>query len=166
MATQAVYALDLVALMAGGRFQDIASLFIERMEAQAHPKTADSSLSAAALSPSEPRTALTEHAGIASKDIAQTPRNVLTGEGRSLQPCLKKARREGLAAAPYHARGVPSAVGVPRIRMPPLDVFQREFMETATPVILTGVSAVVMLSWFCRSSIHINEHLDFLCWLG
>lgn len=116
-ASQAVYALDLVAMMAGGRFQTVANAFVEAMEADALVKSEPASSARSAQPPSARRST-----GLPSERV------------RPSGPCLKRAKRDGS-----------TNVGIRRIQMPPLDVFQKEYMETATPVILSGVS--LLLHW-------------------
>lgn len=121
MALQAVFTLDLVAMMAGGRFQGVANAFVEAMEANT---LAEASLTSGA-STSEPP--------------CPRPCGGETTTSAHAAPPQKKAKRDRSTAA----TGKPgSDVGIRRINMPPLDVFQRDYMETATPVILSGVSYV------------------------
>lgn len=122
---QAVFTLDLVAMMAGGSFQGVANTFVEAMEANALAKTAAATEAASGASTAEqPCPGSRPCAG-------ETTTAVHTA------PPPKKAKRDQPAAA----TGKPgSDGGIRRIEMPPLDVFQRDYMETATPVILTGVS--------------------------
>eukprot|EP00752_Nemacystus_decipiens_P010037 g8950.t1 len=117
---QAVFTLDLVAMMAGGRFQGIANTFVDAIEANA----------------------LTEAAAAAAADTNERPcsgpslRAGKTATATHSAPLRKKAKHDQPTATP----GKPgSSGGVRRIKMPPLDVFQRDYMETATPVILSGV---------------------------
>ena len=106
--------------MAGGRFQEAANLFIESIEAHAKLKVPSA----------------------ASNDVESTSR-AADVKG---QP-LKKARRDRPdILGPEHTLGKDSTEGVRRVPLPSLEVFQMEFMETATPVILTGVSKVVQVA--------------------
>lgn len=112
---QAVFTLDLVAMMAGGEFQDVANTLVEAMEADALDKT----------DPKPP-------CAVGTTSSAHTTSVPVCPIG----PDLKKAK---------HDQSMPTdqlrkSGGIRRIQMPPLDVFQREFMETETPVILSGVS--------------------------
>ncbi|CAM9244870.1 unnamed protein product [Scytosiphon promiscuus] len=107
---RAVYALDLVAMMAGGRFQNVANDFVDTMEKSA-------------LMTSEPPSS----ARSARPPSAREPKGSAPERLRRSEPCMKKAKRDSTSGE------------IRRIRMPPLDVFQREYMETATPVILSGV---------------------------
>lgn len=101
--------------MAGGRFQDVANTFVEAMEADALANT----------EPKPPCAGVTT----SSAHTASVP-------VRPIGPDLKKAKHD-----PSMSTGQLGQSGrVRRIQMPPLDVFQRDFMETATPVILSGVS--------------------------
>ena len=140
---QAVYSLDLVALMAGGRFQTVANLFIEHMEAYAQlgpcfsPVTSNTTPQPL-QPPADGKTArCTLHeTNFSHAQAAGLAPATSSGVG-SVEPRLKKAKRGRSPAKDEQ----PGAVGgIRRIRMPPLDVFQREYMETSTPVILTGVS--------------------------
>lgn len=120
MAFQAVYALDLVAMMAGGRFQGVANAFVEAMEADALMESQPAASASLAQPPS------------AGEAAASAPERVGPSE-----PCLKRAKRCRLTSG-----------GIRRIQMPSLDVFQKDYMETATPVILSGVSPHV--SYWCN----------------
>lgn len=116
---QAVFTLDLVAMMAGGRFQGVANTFVEAMEANASATTA----------------------AAPGASTTQPPCPVpCAGESTTAShtaPPPKKAKCDQTTAA----TGKPgSDGGIRRIKMPPLDVFQRDYMDTATPVILLGVS--------------------------
>lgn len=115
--------------MAGGRFQGVANTFVEAMEAKALAKTAAApGASTAEPSCPCPRPCPRPCAG-------ETTTAVHTA------PPPKKAKRD----QPTVATGKPgSGGGIRRIKMPPLDVFQRDYMETATPVILSGVSQFSM----------------------
>lgn len=121
MFVQAVLALDLVAMMAGGRFQSVANTFVEAMEANA----------------------LAETAAAAGTNTTEQPcpgARPCTGETTNAAhaaPPPKKAKRGQPTAAAGKAG---SSREIRRIKMPPLDVFQRDYMETATPVVLSGVS--------------------------
>eukprot|EP00903_Cladosiphon_okamuranus_P019922 g18309.t1 len=110
----AVFTLDLVAMMAGGRFQGAANTIVEAMEANALGK------------------APTAGSGIS------TTESPCAGEATTTKARpLKKAKYD---EQPTVATGrASSGGGIQRITMPPLDVFQRDYMETATPVILSGV---------------------------
>ncbi|CAM9187557.1 unnamed protein product, partial [Ectocarpus fasciculatus] len=116
----AVYALDLVAMMAGGHFQGVANTFVEAMEADSCAKTDLASRVGAAQSPSAGAAPVATRA--ASAPDGARP---------------KKAKHDHSMATgrPGSGRGI-----VCRVRMPPLDVFRRDYMETETPVILSGVS--------------------------
>lgn len=116
---QAVYALDLVAMMAGGRFQGVANTFIEAMEADSFAKTDLAPRVGAAKSPS---------AGVAPV----ATRGASAPDG--VRPKKAKRDRSMVTGRPG------SGGGIRRIRMPPLDAFRRDYMETETPVILSGVS--------------------------
>lgn len=134
-----MYNLDLVALMAGGRFQDTANLFVDRMEAFAKVKT---ELTSASVRSSADRVATsTPHHGKA--DLAAP------------MPVLKKAKHHRSAPA---GQSLGTGRRVRRIRLPPLEVFQREYMETATPVILTGVSA----TWYYRTYSYVSDGQSYL----
>lgn len=103
--------------MAGGRFQGVANTFVETMEANALAETA----AAAGASTSE--------------------RSCCAGETTTAThsaPPPKKAKPTAVPGQPG------SGGGIRRIKMPPLDIFQRDYMETATPVILSGVSCVLL----------------------
>lgn len=118
---QAVFTLDLVAMMAGGRFQGVANTFVEAMEANALAETATVGGSKTSERPRPGPSPSAEEAAIAA-DSAPPP---------------KKAKRYQPTAAQVKPG---SGGGIRRIKMPSLDVFQRDYMETATPVILSGVS--------------------------
>lgn len=112
---QAIFTLDLVAMMAGGRFQDVANTLVEAMEADA-------------LASTDPkRRCVGEMTGsVHAASVPVCP----------IGPDLKKDK---------HGRSMPTdelgkSGSIRRIQMPPLDVFQRDYMETETPVILSGVS--------------------------
>lgn len=151
---KAVYNLDLVALMAGGRFQEIANRFIEGMERCVETEAANAApdrrtptgtpsdpdkpnRSAPGARPGSRQPSGCED-GSDSPGSAVCPRSVLdTVDG----PPTKKARQDQDPCSGKDAVGTPGrGGGVRRVRCPSLDVFQREYMETATPVILTGVS--------------------------
>ena len=103
--------------MAGGRFQGVANTFVEAMEANALAGTP-------ATASARPRGG--EMATVAADSLSS-----------SSTPSSKKAKHDQQTPSP----GKPgSDGGIRRIKMPPLDVFQRDYMETATPVILSGVS--------------------------
>lgn len=122
MILQAVFTLDLVAMMAGGRFQGVANTFVEAMEANALAETATVGGKKTSERPRPGPSPSAEEAAIAA-DSAPPP---------------KKAKRyQPTATAPVKPG---SGGGIRRIKMPSLDVFQRDYMETATPVILSGVS--------------------------
>ncbi|CBJ29518.1 conserved unknown protein [Ectocarpus siliculosus] len=115
----AVYALDLVAMMAGGRFQGVANTFVEAMEADSFSKTD--------LAPPRVGAAQSPSSGVAP--VATRAASVPDG----VRP--KKAKRDRSMAT-----GRPgSGGGIRRIIMPPLDVFRRDYMQAETPVILSGV---------------------------
>lgn len=112
---QAVFTLDLVAMMAGRRFQNVANTLVEAMEADA-----------LANADSKPPCAAETTSSAHEASVPMGP----------IGPDLKKAK---------HNRSTPTdqlgeTGGIRRIQMPPLDVFQRDYMETETPVILSGVS--------------------------
>lgn len=112
--------------MAGGRLQGIANLFVEGMETHALLETNTNTKSAPNTS-----TAMLPRDGEATNSAHRASRTL------SQEPPAKKVkpnRSTGTRQEPC------TSGGVRRIRFPPLDVFQREYMETATPVILTGVS--------------------------
>lgn len=107
--------------MAGGRFQDLANSFVEAMEAEALDET--------------------ESGSGGARGVSKPPRDgETTSDGQTVsapvEPSFKKAKRDHSKATRQPATGPK----IRRIQMPPLDVFQRDYMETATPVILSGVS--------------------------
>lgn len=122
---KAIYTLDLVALMAGEKFQQTANHFIENMELHARAETTAASTTTVTATPR--RHVIT----VSPCDSKRSPRETKTG-GRA----LKKSRRD--YSLP-EVQGESQLGGVRRVRCPSLDVFQREYMETATPVILTEV---------------------------
>lgn len=141
---KAVYSLDLVALMAGGRFQETANLFVERMDAYAHAhRQTETKLAPPSSTTTRPSSEVkvdSLHAEMAAYHAPSTAISAMLTQTRvniPAKPCLKKSRpsfsTEEEASKPSHGE-------IRRIRMPSLDTFQRQYMETATPVILTGVS--------------------------
>lgn len=141
---KAVYSLDLVALMAGGRFQNTANLFIERMERHAELESNAESTTATAQSDRYP-TRTTHGKTVFTVDAEKATSSAPRGELHPVEPPFKKAKSgASFGAGQESGRGG----GVRRVRLPPLDVFQREYMETATPVILTGVSAPLLPMYF------------------
>lgn len=133
---KAVYSLDLVALMAGGRFQNTANLFIERMERHAELESNAESTTATVQSDRCPART-TQGKTVITVDAKKATSSAPRGELHPVEPPFKKAK----SGASFGAGQEPGrGGGVRRVRLPPLDVFQREYMETATPVILTGVS--------------------------
>lgn len=121
MVLQAVFTLDLVAMMAGGRFQGAANTLVEAMEANTLAKAPAWSGRSTTESPC---------AGKATTAVHTAPPS-------------KKAKRDEQPAPMVATGKATSGIcfgGIPRIKMPPLDVFQRDYMATATPVILSGVS--------------------------
>lgn len=143
---KAIYNLDLVALMAGGRFQEIANQFVEQMERHAEKEQANSAsttptaaaqshrLTAASVGESSGKGNVGDKAATAVAPLKQGAEHV----GGS---AAKKAKQEDPRRSDEEGRGFGRGGGVRRVRCPSLDVFQREYMETATPVILTGVSS-------------------------
>lgn len=129
--------------MAGGRFQAVANLFIEHMEAHAQlgpnvaPVTNRAPLQAPQAPPDRKTTTCTVHETNSSGTAAAGLVPATPAGMDPIEPRLKKAKR-GRSPGMNELPG--AAGGVRRIRMPPLHVFQREYMETSTPVILTGVS--------------------------
>ena len=124
--------------MAGGRFQAIANLFIEHMEAHGQLGPSFTPVTSRTKPQQAPADANTK-----SCTLHETNSSGATATGRApttpagVGPQLKKAKR-GRTPGKGELPGADG--GVRRIHMPPLDVFQREYMETSTPVILTGVS--------------------------
>lgn len=151
---KAVYNLDLVALMAGGRFQEIANRFVEEMERYVETEAANaaSDRHAQTESPCDPDMPKKSAQGARpsshppsgcedgcdSTGALLCPRGIMDTVGG---PPTKKARQDRDASSGEEAReALGRDGGVRRVRCPSLDIFQREYMETATPVILTGVS--------------------------
>lgn len=109
-------------MMAGGRFQDLANSFVEAMEGEALKET---------------------ETGSGGARVSKPPRDGGTKSGAQtvsapVEPSLKKAKRDQSTATRHPGAGPE----LRRIPMPSLDVFQRDYMETATPVILSGVSGL------------------------
>lgn len=124
---QAVFTLDLVAMMAGGGFQDVANTLVEAMEADALDNTGPKPPCAAGTTSSTHTTSV---------------------QVRPIGPDLKKAKNDQSIPTDQ----LDKSGGVRRIQMPSLDVFQRDYMETETPVILSGVrTLVVMFKTYRRS---------------
>lgn len=129
---KAVYNLDLVALMAGGKFQEAANQFVEVMERHARVEEA--------IAKSTIPDAIQHVPDITTTSIPDPETSTSTPinpERLQQGPVIKKAKlgvTKGEGNNPIR-----KGDDVRRIRCPPLDVFQREYMETATPVILTGV---------------------------
>lgn len=119
--------------MAGGRFQDIASVVIAKIEAHVQ---LDTSVASAATPPSAtPARPIPDN--IACTDTSPVTASAKKTGNHPLEP---PAKRTFLNNTVLDRSDVGIRRRVRRIRTPPLDVFEREYMEKATPVILTGVS--------------------------
>lgn len=140
---KAVYSLDLVALMAGGHFQDTANLFVERMERHAELES-NAAPTTATAQHSDRIPANTTHGKTATNSVdAKATSSAPQGGLHIVEPVEPRFKKAKGGASFGAGREPGGGGGVRRVRLPPLDVFQREYMETATPVILTGVSAAL-----------------------
>lgn len=129
--------------MAGAKFQEIANQFVEQMERHAEKEQADTT-SAARYSRLPAASTNPASAGGSSRkenvgDQSTTAVSPCRQEAEHMCGSAAKKARQSPHRSDLEGQGLQRDEGVRRVECPSLHVFQREYMETTTPVILTGV---------------------------
>lgn len=144
--------------MAGGKYQEMANRFIERMECYVKGEAEDMARQASSETPRKhdmwmhadkgstqsQREMQEKKLGEIHSKHQPTSHNANSATQQGFQPQVPMLKKPRHQQNPHDQQGSLHG-GVRRVHCPSAILFQQEYMETATPVILTGVRSIASL---------------------